>query len=261
MIACVWPSVAHVWEMLSTLRFALRMKGIVGGAEPVRSKSTVGDGAQTAESMAMCRELQRELKSLRRELAMRDLLTGCLRGGPAGAVDPWLDQLTPSQRNAMVIKSAQFALLPPSGDVEEEVEEPRSLSQIRLVANVLRRCVWSACGQDPALVAAAVADVTGYATTPLESVTSTQALLDQGGSTTETAAENIEKGGEAVSAADGKKVEVAGKGEDRDRDSGRDRFAEFIAGPGRDLHAVYEVRSQGMGRAEDGWGTYFDTCA
>lgn len=68
LIACLWPS--HLDQSLATLRFAARMGRIVCHYEPCHG------GDDSAASKAKLATLRAEIDVLRRELAVRDLLSG-----------------------------------------------------------------------------------------------------------------------------------------------------------------------------------------
>lgn len=66
MIANLWPEEAHLEECVSTLRFAAR----------VRCLQTDAQVNESADPLLALRKAERQIKELRQELAMRDMLSG-----------------------------------------------------------------------------------------------------------------------------------------------------------------------------------------
>lgn len=146
MIACVWPHFNHAWETLSTLRFSARMKCIEN--TPVRN-SLVARDPQPARLVS-------KINALKRELAMRDTISGR---------DPWLADLTQQQQVSTVRTACNLvaAVHPDPSDfsnlfkVTDEQLDLRSLSQARLLFGTLRAALWTACKDDPELMAECLA--------------------------------------------------------------------------------------------------------
>jgi kinesin family protein 6/9 len=72
LIACIWPRKDHSWETLSTLRFAARMKNIE--THPIRNRLVSKDSTSHSNNIIKQLILQNDL--LKKELAMRDFLSG-----------------------------------------------------------------------------------------------------------------------------------------------------------------------------------------
>jgi kinesin family protein 6/9 len=66
MIANLWPEEAHLEECVSTLRFAAR----------VRCLQTDAQINESADPLLALKKAERQIKELRQELAMRDMLSG-----------------------------------------------------------------------------------------------------------------------------------------------------------------------------------------
>lgn len=66
MIANLWPEEAHLEECVSTLRFAAR----------VRCLQTDAQVNESADPLLALKKAERQIKELRQELAMRDMLSG-----------------------------------------------------------------------------------------------------------------------------------------------------------------------------------------
>lgn len=81
LIACLWSDAPHMLESLATMRFATRMMRVktrlernVGGSGE-RSGTL---GSRQGRETALVRRYEREIRALRRELAMYDAITGTL---------------------------------------------------------------------------------------------------------------------------------------------------------------------------------------
>jgi hypothetical protein len=148
MIACLWPHQDHLWECMSTLRFATRMMNLTNEPRRVSEMSTL--------PTAPVRHLLKQIHSLRRELTLRDMI--------AGRVDNsghWLEALTREQRVIVQHEARSAALVPPSKDAESKLDDwpvLRSGAQIRELLLVLRKALWHACKHDADSVARAVDD-------------------------------------------------------------------------------------------------------
>jgi len=66
MIANLWPEEAHLEECVSTLRFAARVRCLQADAQVNES----------ADPLLALKKAERQIKELRQELAMRDMLSG-----------------------------------------------------------------------------------------------------------------------------------------------------------------------------------------
>ena len=178
MIACIWPHINHGWESLSTLRFAARMKNIEN--QPVRNNLISKEPVSA--------KLVLQVDQLKRELMMRDIITGN---------DAWLPELNKMQR-ARTIRatctiastynssssspSSSFSSFSLTHDKIEEVSKEiegsrdnfkecssdishlnkthedhsldliemnvKSLSHVRLITGTMKALLWEACGYD-----------------------------------------------------------------------------------------------------------------
>mmetsp|Transcript_19331 Transcript_19331/g.32512 ORF Transcript_19331/g.32512 Transcript_19331/m.32512 type:complete len:757 (-) Transcript_19331:570-2840(-) len=169
LIGCIWPHKHHVWETLSTLRFATRMKCIEN--HPKRNALVTGGSSSST------RALQNTIESLKRELMMRDAIHSYSRQGllqaatlkpdgmniatdnrPAGV---YTETLTLNQQTVSVNMACEYGgrgsldlNLP---DILSDRElELKSLSQAQAVAASLRCALWHACGGDETAVQTAL---------------------------------------------------------------------------------------------------------
>ncbi len=146
LVACVWPHVAHDWETLSTLRFSARMKNIEN--TPVRNSLSTKEPASAA--------LVKQINQLKRELIMRDHITG---------VEAYLPTLTFTQKAWVADQASELVLGggPASdGSVDPRKKESpfslpedleiRSVSHMQQLVGTLRAAIWEACDGDAALV-------------------------------------------------------------------------------------------------------------
>lgn len=134
LLACIWPCSEHMWETLSTLRFASRMKNVE--TNPVRNRLNAQhnneNGSGSSNGQGINRQLQLQVEALKKELAMRDFIhiqknnnvshggyngsvAGSMNGGNSGssgvppsiptvmhnaADNSWLHELTRGQQQA-----------------------------------------------------------------------------------------------------------------------------------------------------------------
>ena len=176
MIACIWPHINHGWESLSTLRFAARMKNIEN--QPVRNNLISKEPVSA--------KLVLQVDQLKRELMMRDIITGN---------DAWLPELNKMQRARTIRATCTIASTYNSSssssssssfslshdkieEVSKEIEGSRdnskecssdishlnkthedhsldliemnvkSLSHVRLITGTMKALLWEACGYD-----------------------------------------------------------------------------------------------------------------
>ena len=138
----MWPHCNHLWETLSTLRFATRMRCIEN--HPHRNSLVSGAGANSST-----RALQVKIESLKRELALRDMIGGytqvtgdnTLKGQDRGQL---LSSLTKAQHQRCVKIASQFAL----NNDDKGALDVRALCEVQAVASTLRYALWEACGGD-----------------------------------------------------------------------------------------------------------------
>lgn len=142
LVCCIWPHVNHLWETLSSLRFASRMRCIEN--HPQRNSLVAGT---TAANSSLTRSLQQKIESLKKELAMRDIMCGyAMYGAPSQDTSPLdrppvLEVLTKPQLASCHKMATRFAL---SGD-ERDIDV-RSLAEVKAMATFLRAALWSSCG-------------------------------------------------------------------------------------------------------------------
>lgn len=141
LIACIWTSVNHAWETLSTLRFASRMKCIEN--TPVRNSLVPKDSSTSV------RPLMNQIDALKKELAIRDML--------CGKSEPWLCDLSKGQ-TVRACKSLTDYMTVPS-DLSDynpqstssisysEFPDVHSLAEVRFMLSMAREMIWDACGR------------------------------------------------------------------------------------------------------------------
>lgn len=142
MIACVWPHVNHVWETLSTLRFSSRMRSIENA--PTR-QHLFNKEPSSARLLA-------QIASLKRELALRDTLSGR---------DAWAFSLSPTQRTHTLRQAGAILALPASREADLFHFLPtelsvHSLAQVHCLVGCLRAAVWEASDRDSSKVLQAI---------------------------------------------------------------------------------------------------------
>lgn len=115
MIACIWSKQDHLMETLSTLRFASRMKMIE--THPVRNRLV-------AKESAPSRLLVQELNNLKKELAMRDMLSSISLDNSA----LWKPAMNDNQLLSVYKDTLNFNLKCP--DAEESQSSNNSTSNI-----------------------------------------------------------------------------------------------------------------------------------
>lgn len=103
LVACIYGERAHLEETISTLKFAARMQRVQNTAE----------ANVTADPKLLVRRLQRRIRDLEAELAMRDALAG--RSGVQ------YDEYTPEQREELQQRVQAYLAEPVDG---EETELP-----------------------------------------------------------------------------------------------------------------------------------------
>ncbi len=145
----MWASSEHAWETLSTLRFASRMKCIEN--TPVRNSLV------PKEASSSTRPLLNQIEALKRELAIRDAISGRVEpyfaelsrsqtakaaravlryaGSGRSAADVSIDGVPQSREQAAVPQAAQ----PP---------EIHSLSEARFMLAVMKDLLLEACNND-----------------------------------------------------------------------------------------------------------------
>lgn len=153
LVCCIWPHHNHLWETLSSLRFASRMRCIEN--HPTRNSlvSNVGVSSST-------RPLQLKIEALKKELALRDAMCGyamytnpiisnslgtSLQTGTLPTTNlidrpPILETLTKNQQNNCQKMISQFVLTGSDKDLDV-----RSLAEVKVLANYLRTALWNAC--------------------------------------------------------------------------------------------------------------------
>ena len=175
-MACMWPHENHLWETLSTLRFATRMRCIEN--HPHRNALVTGNGANSST-----RTLMLKIESLKRELALRDMMysygvntqtasaasprrvsgsssgTGnvssvAVGGGVAGA-----GAMSKNQQTRCLQMTHDFVLT----NVDTDTVDVKSLAEVAAVAKTLRSAIWLACGQDEQRVAEVMGALCGDA--------------------------------------------------------------------------------------------------
>ena len=141
LIACVRASSQHGSETLSTLRFASRMKCIEN--IPVRNNLV------SKESSGSTRHLLNQIESLKKELAMRDLLMG--------KSEAWLSEL--NRRQSDQACSAVLKYLSSQSDTDPGTDSPpdiHSLAESRYILRVAKDVLWEACSNSESTVSEAV---------------------------------------------------------------------------------------------------------
>lgn len=175
LVGCIWPHANHLWETLSTLRFATRMRCIEN--RPHRNNLVTGNGANSST-----RTLMLKIDALKKELAMRDMMYGYAMatggGGAGGGFTPTAAQgattpffgnkvsggntlsvtvggangatnLTKNQQARSMQMVQDFVMT----DGDADTVDVKSLAEIALVARTLRAAIWIACGEDEQKVA------------------------------------------------------------------------------------------------------------
>ena len=139
LIACIWPNIDYGWETLSTLRFASRMKCVENN--PIRNTLV------PKESNSSVRPLLNTIEALKKELAIRDILSGCS--------EVWSAELHKTQINSAMRGLSRFII---SGSNIEIVNDQicfpdiHSLSEMRFMFGAMREMLWEVCGSDKARV-------------------------------------------------------------------------------------------------------------
>lgn len=239
MIACVWPHSSHLWETISTLRFASRMKCIEN--HPFRN-SLVGGGG-SGGSGGTLRPLLLKIDALKKELMIRDsvYVAGLHPAKVAQSGGVMGGELTRGQTS----RTTQLAYLYAS-NIEEELSsvqagsiEIRSLLQMDVVAKVLRGALWEACGNDSSRVRDVLARSSG-----------SKVLLSvhaNGPEEVEAKTEGVEAKTEgADGTGNGKEEEAGSKGggceeEESDSREGTEAlFKQFMEGQGMEMNASHE---------------------
>lgn len=124
MIACVWGCEEHLWESLSTLKFASRMTAVVNNPSPHDSS---GNGVISEEIKSM----RHNLRMLKAEILARDNICG---------TEPWYPELTASQKLKTYSMIGNVLLGPDEVDVQFH-----SLSQVHLMISMFRKMLMIAC--------------------------------------------------------------------------------------------------------------------
>eukprot|EP01041_Mallomonas_annulata_P002929 gene2929-5754_t len=178
LIACVWAHSNHMWETMSTLRFSARMK-CIESVDPVRNR----DGnnmsqAASARDAALIRSLRKEVQQLRKELALRDVVTAREIAG-----EVWYTELSTPQREYTLQLTGKFLCTDScSGgselcqDISDDVRDRQkqtqedtelelevySFSQVQFMARSLRSMLWEACNHTPDRVYDIVKEATAF---------------------------------------------------------------------------------------------------
>eukprot|EP01038_Epipyxis_sp_PR26KG_P008944 gene8944-12061_t len=176
MIACIWPNQQHLWETLSTLRFAARMKNIE--THPVRNSLVSKD----INSAAVSSKYIQQIDLLKKELVMKDLL---MKGSIINNYDinpgnTFLPELTKHQKfktykqcynmvlhnppNPMGLNNSdekqqnQNINIIESHMVKDDLSIPdglidiQSLSHVNLLLGILKNSLYAACNYDQNVV-------------------------------------------------------------------------------------------------------------
>jgi len=132
LIANVWPEGSHLEETISTLKFASRMMRV----------TTVSAVNVQLDPMLLIKKYEREIRSLKQELAMHDTL--------AGRAPQQYDEYTPEQQANLMDQVREYC----RGDISEiEVSNLRHIheahKQFRILVNQLENELKQAPSQQP----------------------------------------------------------------------------------------------------------------
>lgn len=146
-MCCIWPHVNHLWETISSLRFASRMRCIEN--HPQRNSLTNGNASVSSST----RSLQLKIESLKKELIMRDMMCGYAMYSHSSPQSdslgrtPILDTLSQPQLNSCQKMASRYILSGAEKDIDI-----RSLVEMRTILNIMRTMIWNSCGGDLANV-------------------------------------------------------------------------------------------------------------
>ena len=252
LVACIWPKPDHAWETVTTLRFATRMR-CIESSEPVKNTLSTASAADAL----LCRQLRRDIHLLRRELALRDMISGSL-SRESWSVEPTARQQAETQ--AMV---AKYVLQTDNSEDDKIFESMHSFSQIRYFIETMRSMLLNTCNNDQMKLKEVLRPVLGKATVEVPEEEQGQQIKDNNNNNSNTRLSNAEKAGystsyeientgmegernQRVQNVVGTPVEMPSNGSTEaisveDDIPIQNRFEAFKLGPGAELHAAYEV--------------------